>query len=112
MHVLALFPPQPNAKSTRIWVVWENGNPWRKEGLEKAPSLHVHRAPSATGRDAGCGSWLLSETSSAEKWQGQREGSQPCPLLLPEIPLTPVIPFWLDIKDYTGTTPNHICFLF
>ena len=74
-HVLALFPPQPNAKSTCVRVVWQNGNHWRKEGLEKAPSLHARQAPSARGKDAGCGSWLLSEAGSAEKRQRERRES-------------------------------------
>lgn len=62
------------------------------EPLEErgAPSLRGHRSPSAAGKDAGCGSWLPSETSSGEKQQRERQKGVSH---LPEILLTPVIPF-------------------
>lgn len=62
------------------------------EPLEErgTPSLRGHRSPSAAGKGAGCGSWLPSETSSGEKQQREREQGVSH---LPEIVLTPVIPF-------------------
>jgi len=76
--VLAMFHPQPKARSTCIWVIREKGNQWRVEGLENAPLLHAHQAPSVRGRVLGVGPGCRARPAQLRNGRGREKGVS-CP---------------------------------
>lgn len=88
---LAISPPSQKHECMGCLAKWE---PLEERGT---PSLRGHRSPSAARKGAGCGSWLLSETSSGEKQQRERERRESAISLRSCSPLWFL--FWLNTKD-------------